>query len=148
MKLENYVRIYCKRIGFKLVETSENDIINDAYILSHENGKDMKHNIKNIAWNYLRQYIALNYNISNLPASYEKKCSKCNEYKNHIEFKRKFDKKLNAYHLNYRCNTCEYQYQTSWHMNKYNSNIEYREKRLEYQRNYRLKIKKNDTQLH
>lgn len=146
---EKYIYNYSKKVGLKLNSfLSKNDIYNSAYILNSENKKDLKLNIANVIWKEKMIQLGNNLRFKQIPKNYEKKCSDCSEYKNHAEFKRKYYKVGNMFILNYRCNICEYKYQTNWTMNKYNSNPEYREKRIQYQREYRLRIKQSKLQKH
>jgi hypothetical protein len=145
LSTERFIYNYSRRIGLTLNNfLCKNDIYNSAYILTKENNKNLQLNIARVIWTEKTKQLANNLRFTQVPKDYEKKCTDCSEYKNQAEFKRKYDKIANFFFLNYRCNTCEYKYQTKWTMNKYYSNPEYREKRLQYQKEYRLRIKENN----
>ena len=120
-----YINFYSRKIGFKFSNhITENDIYNEAYIFTHDNNKELKENIKNILWNELRKYIADKIQQKPLSALHEKKCNGCYEYKNHQEFKIKYNNTMR--YLNFRCKTCEDKYQSEWHKKKYATDSEYR----------------------
>jgi hypothetical protein len=120
-----HIQFYSRKIGFKFSnDITENDIYNESYILTYDNGKEIKENIKNVLWNELRKYIANKIQQKPLIALHEKKCNDCSEYKNHQEFKVKYNNFMR--YLNFRCKTCEDKYQSEWHKKKYATDVEYR----------------------
>lgn len=141
-----YINFYSRKIGFKFSnEVTQNDIYNEAFVLSHDNKKDLKENIKNLLWLELRKYIATNFQQKPLSALHEKKCNGCNEYKNHSEFKIKYNNGMR--YLNFRCKPCESEYQSKWHKNKYHTDANYKAKIKENSRLYKLKVKQQNTTL-
>lgn len=138
----SFIKYYANKIGFKLNGcVNEHDILSEAYLLTHENKKDIKHNISNILYIELRKHIASQLMFKNIPAEYEKKCKECGEYKNHIEFRKKFDKVSNLTSLHYLCKPCEQEYKNKWLMNKYYNDPEYNEKMKQNSKMYKLNNK-------
>lgn len=145
----SFIKFYANKIGFKLNgNLSEHDIYNEAFILSYENNKDIKENIKTITWLELRKHIASKILYKDVPCDYQKRCKACGEYKNHIEFRKMFSKETNLKYFYYKCKPCEQEYKNKWLMNKYYNDPIYNEKMKENSRSYKMKVKQSKLQKH
>ena len=138
---KNFIVNYSKKVGLKIDSNlTINDIYNSAYILSAENNKEIKDNLVRVIWDEKYSKIANLQKGELLPGLYEKQCNHCKQTKNQMEFDHRFDKKHNINYLNFICKSCRVEYNSIYYKNKY-QDIEYRQKRIQYQRGYRLKKK-------
>lgn len=144
---KNFIVNYSKKVGLKIDSNlTINDLYNSAYILSAENNKQVKDNLVRVIWDEKYSKIANLQKGELLPTQYEKQCNHCKQTKNQMEFDHRFDKNHNINYLNFICKDCRVEYNSNYYKNKYR-NIEYREKRIQYQREYRLKKKQQKHEL-
>ena len=128
----------CRVIGLVLNDNfSSQDIFADAYIKSAENQKSLFKNIINSIYeNYYIQCGKIQ-NGKPIPATYEKKCSRCLEVKNQAEFYLKRSSKYQLVCLSHVCKECNRIIQSEKFKERYHNDLEFKNKRNLLSRNYK-----------
>lgn len=128
----------CRTIGLVLNENfSSQDIFSDAYLKTVENQKSLFKNIVNSIYeNYYIQCGKIQ-NGKPIPATYEKKCSRCLEVKNQAEFYIKKSSKYQLVCLSHVCKECNRIIQSEKFKERYHNDLDFKTKRNLLSKSYK-----------